>query len=285
MNIDTINEVIACLSKERTLFHYYKDRYSIGLLQQYVAKKPAKISELKQSALAKLTEKPRVKNVLANLGKQPLDQAFLKMHDYDEAQQAYTLSLSHWGSDKGDWRYEQVSRRGYNLVLQLNFNQQHDKLYQQLGADEDGFNFYGHPVSRTKNTLAWARLDFDWESNAALIEEVQSDWLRRVIWLKKRCLQRLASNGGSQRDKTHFFGIQVSLNQTIAYCDYVLAQYQSTWAESMLWAAIQFLWHEIGIHEIFYHTELSGKRLKNIESGAKSDEERKGLCFSKVIFI
>jgi hypothetical protein len=94
MNLYTANEVMACLSSNRTLFHYYKDRYSIGLLKQYALQKNGiAISALKQSSLAALTQKPRVKRILSNLGNKHLHADFLNQYDYDDAQTAYTLNL------------------------------------------------------------------------------------------------------------------------------------------------------------------------------------------------
>lgn len=54
--------------------------------------------------------------------------------------------------------------------------------YQRLGCPGSHFNYCGHPVSRQRNTLAWARLDLDLNSATALIEEIQSDWIRDVVW-------------------------------------------------------------------------------------------------------
>lgn len=40
---------------------------------------------------------------------------------------------------------------------------------------------------RFRDTLAWSRIDFDFDTGEALIEEIQSDWVRRV----KHCVQSL----------------------------------------------------------------------------------------------
>ena len=34
MDYESAQEVIACLGDERKIFHYYRDRYSLGLLRQ-----------------------------------------------------------------------------------------------------------------------------------------------------------------------------------------------------------------------------------------------------------
>jgi hypothetical protein len=148
-------------------------------------------------------------------------------------------------------------------VLQLNLNQQHDKSYQKLNLEQGYFNTSSNPVSAVKNTLAWARLDFDWHSNTALIEEVQSDWIRSAQWLHNRCLQR-QKQGQRLDSATKIWGIDSTLQTTLDYCQETLSYYQDTWAEAMLWAAIDFLYKEIGLKHIFYHTEASGKLLKNI---------------------
>lgn len=270
MDIATVNEVRACLSTSRTLFHYYKDRYGIGLLRQYArtskaGSRPAlTVNTLKQSRFAPLVHKPRIKGVLAQLGGSRIDEAQLALHDYDESQIPFTLTLGAWGAEgRSQWRRKQTSRPGYNLVLQLNFCKEHDAVYRMLGAPPGLFNYHGHPASSRHNTLAWARIDFDWRHNAALIEEVQSDWVRRVAWLHQSCLRRVARVGDVQAP-TLFHRLECPLEATLGYCEFVLARYRDIWAEAMLWAAIDFLCNEIGFDRIFYHSVESGRLLKNI---------------------
>lgn len=41
--------------------------------------------------------------------------------------------------------------------------------------------YHGHPVRKDDvETLAWARIDLDFASNQALIEEIQSDWVKNA---------------------------------------------------------------------------------------------------------
>lgn len=268
MDIATANEVRACLGTSRTLFHYYKDRYGIGLLRQFARESGNRVgvpvAAIKQSRLAPLTQKPRIKSVLAQFGGSRIDEPLLALHDYDETQIPFTLTLDTWGTERlTQWRDKQTSRPGYNLVLQLNFCREHDLAYRKLGAADGLFNYGGHPVSARRNTLAWARIDFDWRDDSALIEEIQSDWVRRVAWLSGACQRRIAGNPYIFAP-TRFYRLECPLATTLHYCELILNHYRDIWAEAMLWAAIDFIYNEIGIKRIFYHSVESGRLLKNI---------------------
>lgn len=284
MDHHTAAEVIACLPHERTLYHYYRDRYGIGLLR-HLARAPLSVAELKRSPFASLTQKPRVKEVLAKLGGDLLAEPQLALHDYDPGQSTFVLTLGTWGSShERRWRYKQTSRRGYNLVLQLNFCNRHDQLHRQLGAADDAFSYRGHPVSPRRNTLAWARLDLDWHTGTALIEEIQSDWIRRVASLAVIAEHKLARVGDASQP-TSYRGLACPLGTTLDYCHHVLAQYQPIWAEAMLWAALHFLRNELGLRRIFYHTVESGRLLKHIDGtlppqSLYTDLPRR-FCFSR----
>lgn len=265
MDRQTADEVVACLVGERTLYHYYRDRYSIGLLRHLSRQQPLSVAALRQSLYAPLLQKPRVKNALADMGSKQIDDFQLARHDYDADQNAFVLTLDTWGSERNsERRWKQTSRPGYNLVLQLNFCRRHDQAYQRLGCADSRFNYHGHPVSRQRHTLAWARLDLDWHSGTALIEEIQSDWVRRVAWLGERVANRLKS-GKSLTDETSIYGVKCSLQTVQAYCNLVLARYSTIWAEATLWAAIAFLREELGLHRIYYHSADSGRLLKGIK--------------------
>lgn len=265
MDRHTADEVVACLVGERTLYRYYRDRYSVGLLRHLSRQQPLSVAAVKKTPYAPLLQKPRVKNILADIGGKHLDDFQMARHDYDADQNTFVLTLDTWGSDRHrEQRWKQTSRPGYNLVLQLNFCRRHDQAYQRLGCTESRFNYHGHPVSTRRNTLAWARIDLDWHSGTALIEEIQSDWIRTVSWLAERVACRLKA-GKSPTDEIRAYGLKCSLAATQDYCRFVLDRYQSIWAEAMLWAAIAFLREEIGLHRIFYHSVDSGRLLKNIK--------------------
>lgn len=152
-------------------------------------------------------------------------------------------------------------------MLQLNFSSEHDRHYKKLACGNSFFNYAGHPVSHSRNTLAWARIDLDWASNCALIEEIQSDWVRRVAWLAERIDRKIAA-GHPSSDPTRFHGLQCPMAVARAYCTYVLERYAAIWAEAMLWASIQFIRDELGLRQVFYHSENGGRLLKDIRCSA-----------------
>ena len=100
-----------------------------------------------------------------------------------------------------------------NLVLQLNFNSSQIRALRRLtGGEQRTFNPLDHPVCRPghpryRETLAWARIDFDFETNEALIEEIQSDWVwfavngaRSGVWTGAGRHSRRSTRRFSARD-------------------------------------------------------------------------------------
>ncbi|MEM7503978.1 MAG: hypothetical protein AAF417_18190 [Pseudomonadota bacterium] len=106
------------------------------------------------------------------------------------------------------------------------------------------------------NTLAWARLDIDLERGEALIEEIQTDWIRKALFARRRALRA--------RNMFRVFGVPMQKHRVIRYVDSTLRRHEETWDEAMLSATIWFLRRELGIKTIYYHTYESGARIKNI---------------------
>ncbi|THF66841.1 hypothetical protein E6C76_00140 [Pseudothauera nasutitermitis] len=260
------DEIVACLQGERTVYPYYRDRYGIGLLRHHCRRQPgqrAPIAALRRSAYAGLLEKPRIRAILAGCS-HALDDAVLAASDYDAAQTAFVLTLSTWGGERrSGWHAQQTSRPGVNLVLQLNFNREHELHYRRLGEVDGLFQYYGHPIARQRSTLAWARIDLDWASGSALIEEIQTDWLRRAADLERWLLARRRAEAADDA-LIPYRRHQVRLRPTLDYCRLVGERYNPIWAEAMLWAAVAFLRDELGLRTIYYHSEDSGRLLKRI---------------------
>jgi hypothetical protein len=261
------DEIVACLQGERTVYSYYRDRYGIGLLRQHCRQQPerrAPVAALRRSAYAGLLEKPRLKPLLATCGGS-LDEAQLNAADYDAAQTPFILNLAQWGNERrADWRWQQTSRPGVNLVLQLNFSSEHERLFRPLGEAAPLFNSYHHPVARQRHTLAWARIDIDWASGTALIEEIQNDWLRKAARLED-WLETQRRAGCGDHHTVCYRRHHLPFGPALAYCRHLRERYQPIWAEAILWAAIDFLREEIGLKHIYYHSEASGRLLKRID--------------------
>lgn len=173
---------------------------------------------------------------------------------WQEPSQPFLLSVSRWGG-RHNREWHQTSRHGENLVLQLNLPAEHQRVYQQLVSPTDTLNGWQseHPVQRPagnkafRETLAWSRIDLDFDTNEALIEEVQSDGARYV--------QRWATQYKSCDCRSCQW-----LRKYIAW----MQPYQALWAEALLAATIEFIHRELGIERIFMHTTRSGWRVKKM---------------------
>ena len=255
MNLNDAREIIDCLPKGKTRFYYFRDRYALLLLSLGVAG-PASKKDISQTRFAKLLDKQVVKEAIQRSRDSLLSPDTFNAY-WPRKYECYFLSLGTWGSKRGGWA--QTSRPGYNLVLQLNFSAAHDRPYQRLvdPDDERPFCFYSHPIAEgALHTLAWARLDIDLERGEALIEEIQTDWVRDALMARRQALRAEGS--------LNFFGVQMDRDRLIRYVDSILRIHQQTWDEAMLAASIWFLRAELGVKTIYYHTHESGARLKQI---------------------
>lgn len=260
MKLETVNEIIACLPKERTLFNYYKDRYAFLLLS--LACQKDKVDDF-----AKLLNKPVIRQWFGQQGKVDLNADRLKSH-WSEASNDFVMSLSSWGGGNPYW--DQTSRSGHNLVLQLGFSNKHEAIYRKLvKGGEQPFAWSSHPVMshhkkhhRFRETLAWARIDLDFETNEALIEEIQTDWIREVAELYQE-LEEIENEDHWREEIPSWWNIDAPVERVKQYCEYVAQEYRSMWDEAMLSASIDFIVNELGITKIYYHSHETGKKVKN----------------------
>ncbi len=262
-----LQEILECLGQNRTKFYYHRDRYALILLSYFIGR-GMKINEIRNSKIKKLLDKPLLKNILKKTGNQHLYPEQL-YPNWNQHTHCYLLTLDKWGDRKGSSRfYNQTSRPGYNLVLQLNFSEQHNSTFRKLikPVTNQPFMAYGHPVSQKHHTLAWARIDLNLESNEALIEEIQTDWIRLAVRAKQYFEKYGEENVKKRRWKPHYIrGLGCGLADLNNYLENVLKPHTSLWQEAMLSATLTFLRKEIGISNIFYHTFNSGCSAKRID--------------------
>lgn len=251
-----LKEILQCLPEYKTRFYYFKDRYALLLLNLAVTGQISK-KELKQTPFSKLLDKGVVQAVLSqNRGRllSPEDFAAYWPAQYE----CYFLTLGVWGSLRNVCN--QTSRRGFNLVLHLNFSSQHDEPYRKLidPRDDRPFELGGHPVANGElHTLAWSRMDIDLDAGEALIEEIQTDWIREAQWERRYAAR--------ERDSYWCWWDSNPRNKwIIRYVDSILRIHEKMWDEAMLSATLWFLRDELGIRKIYYHTYRSGADLKRI---------------------
>lgn len=266
-------ELLALLPQGRTLFTYGKDWYAVLLLQ--LGLRHSGHEELKRTTLGRLFDKPGLKAWLGTLGKKSFTPADLEMLWPDELE-TYRLTADLFSG------WTQTSRKGaqsWNIVLQLNLNGSDARLMERWfpSRNDDPFELRYHPIHRGRHrTLAWARIDLDWESGEALIEEIQNDRLREVRW----DVERIRKDG---LKTLRLHGTEVDARFVLAYWEQRLRLSRHFWDEAMLCAAIRFIVCELGIRRIYYHSPLSGARFKGVRDAPVSlyrDLPRK-FCFEK----
>ncbi len=265
MDREYASEILACLEQERTCYHYFKDRYALQLLS-YAAGNGSPVDELRRSRYGKLLNKPLVRRMLANCGDGRVARERLDAQ-WQEPLLPFLLTAGLWGN-KGWSRFDQTSRPGVNLVLRLNFSQDHDRRFQKLFSPyywDDTLNWSSaHPVMKNgerhyyRQTLAWARLDVDLENGEALIEEIQTDWVREAN-AQRRNLTRC--DHCKKKSRSEYC---LRAERARRYLDEVFLPYAAVWDEAMLSATLFFLYEELGLSRIWYHSWRSGNALKRI---------------------
>ena len=255
MKTELVNEVLACMPKGKTHYHYFKGAYASRLLSMMLPEQ-ASVKQVKQTRFKRLLDHQTVKPLVAQSGGGVLNRDELNYVWHDNSK-PFLLSLSRWG-DKSHSSYNQVSRPGENLVLQLNLPHEHIRNYRLwMGANDDqtlNGRWSDHPVQKMvgnklfSETLAWSRIDIDFDTNEALIEEIQSDGIRYVKrWAKN--YQRCGCKTCSTRLKY------------VAW----FQSYANIWSEAMLMSTIWFIKNELGINRIFMHTARSGWQVKKMD--------------------
>ncbi|KAJ54860.1 hypothetical protein ACMU_13935 [Actibacterium mucosum KCTC 23349] len=252
-------------------FSYYADRESPWLLGQLMDRN-ANVAELRKSAAGKLLSRPLVKPLVAGCGGALSQRDVLALAHADKAidwpdlskpalqgleqvfatvWQDFVLSFAEWG--KGRRWYDQTTRNRQNLVVQLGFASDHAALMGRYFGklQRKDLEFDGHPIRLTgRPTLAWARLDICRETGHALIEEVQSDWLR----FARDEVEALQSGRPQVRQ----------LAMAEQYEAGLVRLYGKIWPRVMMLAVLTLLCDQLGVQTVWMHQPEAGVALKNI---------------------
>lgn len=268
-----VDELIQILSKGKIKFYYFKDYYAFLLLSYLISAK-LPISKIKKTTFSRLLNKPIIQQVISSAGSSILTKELLFSH-MATAQECYLLTFGRWGYFLETFSpppfYNQTSRCGYNLVLQLNFSNKHNKSYYRLikPKDKHPFEYEAHPIAKKGyHTLAWSRIDISDDFDYALIEEIQNDWIRLATKGRTTIETVTEDNIGNRRVvQQNLRRINTNKNDLQIYVDTVLKPHMRIWDEAMLAATIWLLKEEIEVKKIYYHSWESGNILKEISSG------------------
>lgn len=273
MKQEEAEELIALLPEGRTLFTYGKDWYAVALLAMGLRHSDSE--KIRKTSLGRLFHKPQIKLWMGMLGKRAFSGEDLTML-WPEETETYRLTADVFDG------WAQTTRKGkagWNIVLQLNLNVGDARWMEKKfpDRDDDPFECSWHPIHTGRHrTLAWCRIDLDWETGEALIEEIQNDRLREV----GESVERIRKKG---LKTIELCGRELDAKFVIRYWEERLRLSRHWWDEAMLCAAMQFIVGELGIRNIYYHSPLSGARLKGVRNAPTSlysDLPRK-FCFEK----
>lgn len=267
MKHQEVDEVLACLGNERRVFRYFKDRYCFDLMELEMKRRGVaslKIAELKQSRVGRYLNKPGISNALGQFGNGVVKREDLPLL-WPWEQTAFTLSLDRWGEGCRGW--DQTTRNQANLVIQMNFDGGHQACYQSLvkpNLNYGPFESWCHPVVQgQRKTLAWVRLDIDFDTDEVLIEEIQNDWLRKASRVLER-IRRRKRIKPDVRPAELCDEIDGSYEDLERYVENALQPYRTLWAEAAMLAAIRFVSDELGISTLYYHSFVTGQKLKQV---------------------
>jgi hypothetical protein len=257
MELTIIEEITQRLTSERTHYSYFRDHYALGMLADLSESNlnMSTTGQVRDGPFASLLSKPMVKRALAAQGHGRLDARYLRAFGMEDGK-PFLLGLDRWGTQADSWS-SQASRRGHNLVLQLNFTATQTRALARLGNGDGAiFNSQYHPNCseahhRYRETLAWARIDLDFDRGEALIEEVQSDW----VWFVNHAMRYGLRCGTSA----------ISAERVKALVREHFGPVLKWWDEAVLWAALGFLRRELGIKHVFYHDSKPARRSKEFD--------------------
>ena len=268
MKREDVEDVITCLGNERKVYPYFKDRYCLDAIQNEMDRLHTDrlpIRDLKQGRLAYLANKPVVVELLKKCGNGILHRDALYLN-WPQAVTYFRLSLDVWGY--GDREWDQTTRGLSNLVLQINFDGSHVEQYKKLIKPIQGwtpFQSWGHPISGTLKTMAWVRMDIDFNHNEVLIEEIQNDWIRKAGWLLDK-IERINQRTNGKMPRSIARQIDGSYEDVKTYVHECLQPYKKLWSEVSLAAAISFIKDDLGVNNIYYHTFETGAKMKRMDS-------------------
>ncbi len=286
MNNAEITEILDIIQDDKRCYYHYEHGYVHLLVSRWREQfntspfhqqrgKLATVADFRASKYGRWQHLPLIKQWLASHGGRnvvlkPLPH--IGLVDTKTNPMGYAITFDKWGSeDRSDIWWNQTSRVGYNLVVQLNLPLEVLRTYERMKIDSPAENcqMSCHPSHEKRLTLAWARLDIDLENNQVLIEEIQSDWIGELKWSLERakksyCNQCHRYNCDKHQGIFHYYGSPIRTQHYIDTMQTYYSQYKSTWAMMILTTTLEFIWRELDSDmQVFYHQYDYGCQLKS----------------------
>lgn len=268
MNSKTIEDLLH-IYDEPMSYYYFKDRHVIDKILR-LGTDQIEVPRLKKSKYAQWLNKPILAELIrknhGSLSRNDLESLLPKGTNY------FNITFSKWGEEARRYKKDkwyQISRAGYGLVLQLNFSMSHNhqffKLLKPNDWGKEAFACTSHPIAENRFiTMAWSRLDIDFETGELLIEELQNDWLRNL----ERTYKRISSCTEEGRShELYWSGFSCSFSQFKTYFN-LMKSYREIWSEALLHASVQFATKELGMDTVWMHTYESGNMFKELPNSS-----------------
>ncbi len=261
-----VDFILKTIETEGKGFAYHKDQYAFDLLSLYTNQEKD-VTTVRKSPFGHLLQKPMIKEVMAKHGSSKLVSSLFS-NQVTKSSKFFNYTIDTWGKymkHRNDNWY-QTSRSGINLVLQLNFDFAHNNAYFQYLKPDKGYHpfiYEDHPIKIGGGfTMAWARIDLDLDTGEALIEEIQTDWLREANDEAEEAHKEIKISKKKQEEVWWGNG---SLRNFLIYFEECLSAYFKLWDEAVLDASLMFLINELGCNRIYYHTYDTGCLLKGLD--------------------
>lgn len=264
MNSKTVEDLLY-LYDEPIAYYYFKDRHVIDKILA-LDHSEISVASLKKKGFDQWLQKPILSQTIKS------NQGQLRRNDLESLLPDNTcyfnITFGKWGEEARRYKkdkWNQTSRAGYGLVLQLNFSMSHHqqffKLLKPNSWGKDEFLCISHPVAQSRyTTMAWSRMDIDFETGELLIEELQNDWLRNL----DSCYRYLMRVKEKDRVKElGRYGFSCSMSQFESYYR-LMKRYREIWSEALLHASVRYAQNELGIDTVWLHSFESGNLFKEL---------------------
>lgn len=259
-----IAEIMAVFEGYREKFPYVKDGFALTRILDETGDGKA-VRDIRKGPNGRFLSLPLLRDFIARAGGGKLTPE-LFFYNSPDPTDLYIVTLDKWGNDRKYWGrgWDQMARPGFNLVVQLNLSGKH--LEKMRRVDQALVDYVtpvwtDHPVrSDGAITVSWARIDMDVMAGVALIEEIQSDWVRETADLRTEVRTMTAATDTANTRKRGW-----PRRRWLWYLDSdEFRRIEKHWPEATLEATCQFLRREVGITDIYLYDFDTGCRFKDM---------------------
>lgn len=256
MILAAVNAIVRQQGAAGIPYPYFRDKFAL-MRAAWEAGDGLSVRDAKRSPIAGLLQRPLLQAHCARSGHISAD-AMRQLISAQPTEWTLRRNLGVYGI-ADDHFSAQTSRPGFNLVLRLDFDRTQVQQALRLGLHRTVARLenWNHMKADEGYNLSWTRIDMDWDTGEALIEELQNDWLRRAKALIGEQTAWKHAEHQRRQEWKRTTGLQ-------RYHAEQLAPLENAWAEMTLCATLEFLRDGLGLHTVYMHSAQSGAIVKEI---------------------